>query len=399
MKKLNYSYGNFIAGNINDIYFYTQSKADGTFTAVDETHNKWGHSQNYLRINAITDGKENTVYDFAGGIRGKESYNFLIELECEELIEKIAFTCADWEQIYPTRLNMYVGNSIEEIFSLDTAPVKEFTQKAADGKYIAELDGIRSQLVRIEVLDNGCDYYGDMLMIAVKDIGIYGDLNAPQATFGKELVRSLKRARNRPVTVMQPYLYKDTDGWTNEHWQSAKQYEKCEVDLGEGFTCVDISSGRMINIGSEREPALISAQQDLPSLNSYEDLYFYLRLDGSGECGSGRLKLQFVTGDHSSALICITAEPDKWVKINLRDFVNTKTFLKGEYNRMLRRVAVSAADGKINTKITVGSMLGISKVDWSKYGVDIKKAVNYTKEEWDAIGINIKKIIGEDYEF
>lgn len=368
-------YGNLIANDAKALEFYLQNKETNEITQVTGYENKW-RNKSHLPIFAVN-GIPTTVCDFVGGEKNRDSYNFLIDLRFSEPINKAVFTAGSGKSFYPTKLNVYLADSKEEIFSKDIKPVTVFTAKNEDGVYSAEFEPTRVRFVRFEVEDTENDYFGGKLITVVKDIAVYGALNARQPSFGLDLFKKMKTTEVAPISVMRPYLYKSDSGWVNTEIKPVDDEILKEISrekIGDSYSKVIINNKNFINIGATDIPSEISTGDYLPDLRGYNKIYFFIKLSNSEGFCSGKIKLQVVTREHKFHFVPITLEPDEWTKIELFGIFDIAE--QGD----LRRIAVFVDDGNIETEITVGSLQAVKTIDPSVWNVDINGVLGMTLE-------------------
>ena len=180
-------YDNLIADNKKSVRFFVQNKETAEITQVTGYENKWGHLSNTRVPSSVVSENLKDLCDFIGGEKHRDSYNFLIDLSFSEPINKAVFTAGAGKSFYPTRLNVYLSDSEEEIFAKDARPTVVFTSRNDDGVYSAEFEPRRTRFVRFEVEDTENDYFGGKIITVVKQISVFGALNAAQETFGLDL--------------------------------------------------------------------------------------------------------------------------------------------------------------------------------------------------------------------
>lgn len=370
-------YDNLIADNKKSVRFFVQNKETAEITQVTGYENKWGHLSNTRVPSSVVSENLKDLCDFIGGEKHRDSYNFLIDLSFSEPINKAVFTAGAGKSFYPTRLNVYLSDSEEEIFAKDARPTVVFTSRNDDGVYSAEFEPRRTRFVRFEVEDTENDYFGGKIITVVKQISVFGALNAAQETFGLDLQKKMLTAKEKPVSVMSPYLCKIGGAWVNTEYKATDDEILKEISrdkIGDNYLRITLDSKKILDMGVTNVPSLISTAEDLPDLSIYNKVYFYVKLANSDSFGSGKIKIQVVSRDHKFYFVPFTLEPDKWTKIDISGFFDI------DAEDGLRRFAIYADDGSMNTEIIVGSLQAVKTVDPGAWGVDINSVADMTPE-------------------
>lgn len=378
-------YGNLIAGNKKAVGFYVQNKETGEITQVTGYENKWGVGTEQRLTSAIVGEATKAICDFIGGEKNRDSYNFLVDLSWPEPINKAVFTAGAGKSFYPTKLNVYLGFSREEIFSKDAKPVSIFNARSEDGVYSATFEATRARFVRFEVEDTENNYFGGKIITVVKQISVFGALNAKQETFGLELQKKMLTAEEKPISVMSPYLCKIDGAWVNTEYKAAGDEILKEISrdkIGDNYLKVTLDSSKILDMGVTDVPSMISVAENLPDLSIYNKVYFYVKLADSADFGSGKIKIQFVSRAHKFYFVPFTLEPNKWTKIDVGEFFNL------EAEDGLRRFAIYTDDQSTKTEITVGSLQAVKTVDPSVWCVDVNSVADMTPE---TLPENLKK--------
>lgn len=378
-------YGNLIADNKKSVRFFVQNKETAEITQVTGYENKWGLTSDTRVPSSVVGENLKDLCDFIGGEKHRDSYNFLIDLSFSEPINKAVFTAGASKSFYPTKLNVYLGCSEEEIFSKDAKPTVTFTSRNEDGVYSAEFEPTKARFVRFEVADTENDYFGGKIITVVSNIAVFGALNAAQETFGLDLQKKMLTAEEKPVSVMSPYLCKIGGAWVNTEYKATDDEISKEISrdkIGDNYLRIALDSKKILDMGVTNVPSLISTAEDLPDLSIYNKVYFYVKLANSDSFGSGKIKIQVVSRAHKFYFVPFTLEPNKWTKIDVNGFFDT------DAEDGLRRFAIYADDGSMNTEIIVGSLQAVKTVDPGAWGVDINSVADMTPE---TVPENLKK--------
>lgn len=359
-------YGNLMTEGIKSLEFYLKNLKTSQITQVTGYENKW-HNNSHLPIYAVN-GISTTFCDFIGGEKNKDSYNFLVDLEFSEPINKAVFIASGGKSFFPTKLNVYLADSKEEIFSKDKKPIVIFDKKNEYGTYIAEFEPTRARFVRFEVVDTENNYYNGKLITVVKEISVYGALDAKQPTFGLELYKKMKTSEQAAESLMKPYLYKNSNGsiiTVNRSVDDEILKEISHKKIGDSYSKVNLNSRSFINIGNTDVTTEISTSENLPELTDYSKIYFYIKAEDTESFGSGKFKLQIVNSVHKAYFVPIILEANKWTRIDLGGIFDITKY------GQLRRIAIFVDDGNINTSVTVGSLQGIKAVDSNVWKTNI----------------------------
>lgn len=156
-------------------------------------------------------------------------------------------------------------------------------------------------------------------------------------------------------TLLQPFLFKKSDGWTNEYYSSATKREFNNINLGSGYSNVTLKGGSIINIGLTDNPSLITEFRQGINPSDFEEIFFYIKSDKSGI-----FTFQNVSVCDQWFNSYFKLKADIWQKINLKGLmsdVKFEEFSKNNPSSHLKRIAISAPAG-IEAEITVGSVVG-----------------------------------------
>lgn len=375
----NVSYENLVEEHLSDMGYYTQNKETGEIKKVFSSDNKWGRNGEMLLLQNIFTENLKSVYDFCGGKRNKESYNFIIDLQNETLIDNIRFISA--KSYYPTVMNYYVGSDFEEIFAESNAPVKSYTEVQDKGIYDFKFEPRFARYVRIEVIDNTNTYYGDMLVIPVAFLGVFGYKGVYSDDFSKNIKNILKNTKTKPITLLQPYLYKDRDGWSVANFKKTADGDLKGIDLtelGEGYYKTEAKKGSIIMINSTYDPNVIYDVKKGANFAEFADVYFYIH---SSVQGSLAFQIVSVKGKYFESYLTTGAG---WQKYNLRSIMSDGRyagFSSDNPENDLHRLVVKPW-GSYEGEITVGSIVANRYVDWSALGLDLDATDGWSVDKW-----------------
>lgn len=365
-----YEYGNLIAENKSMIKYYTRNLQTGYIIKCCEDDKKWGNTQECLFINSIVDGRNDTVYDFLGGLRNKISYNFVIQFHGTGVFDTIKFVSGGTSRYYPTKLNIYVANKFEDLFN-SVEPIKSYIKKTTDGVYEFKGKPIRAGFIRIEIIDNDNDYYDDMIISVVKHIGVYGAINSKEENYGSQLLKEVNNYLSKPETVMQPYLYRDKKGYHTDVYKLSSSGIPDGIQkqqIGTAYATCILNGYAFINLGTTNDQTLISEEKVLANINEYSDLYFYIKASSKGEFSDGTIYVELVSGGHTFIDIPVKLQPDQWIKVDIFSYLTEnqiKNYKSDDFEKKLRRIAIKVMASDFNTEVIVGSLLGVKSIDWT----------------------------------
>ena len=169
-------YKSLLNSSVTKFSMFTQDKTTNkdNYKVVPYDANRIGSNQNRLKFENITDKNVDTVYDFMIGSKNKESFNMLLDLGGQSAVDKISLVNGSDEKYFPSKMNIYVSNDADEVLSVNATPTFSYTEATEDGVYEAEFLAKAAQYVRIEIVDNNCDYYDDYILTVISELGIYG---------------------------------------------------------------------------------------------------------------------------------------------------------------------------------------------------------------------------------
>lgn len=169
-------YKSLLNSSVTKFSIFTQDKTTNkdNYKVVPYDANRIGSNQNQLKFENITDKNVDTVYDFMIGSKNKESFNMLLDLGGQSAVDKISLVNGSDEKYFPSKMNIYVSNDADEVLSVNATPTFSYTEATEDGVYEAEFLAKAAQYVRIEIVDNNCDYYDDYILTVISELGIYG---------------------------------------------------------------------------------------------------------------------------------------------------------------------------------------------------------------------------------
>ncbi len=382
-KNQNTHYKNLIFDDLSNLSFYTQDKQSYEYKQVLASDNKWGRAPQLIHIRNILNDNLNEVYDFCGGKHNEESYNFLIDLKNDCLIDNVRFISP--KSYYPTVLNIYFGNDKEQVFDKTAVPVKEFKGFEEKGDYNYSFEPKFVRYIRIEVLDNINTYFAEMLVIPISFLGVFGYKNVYTEDFSKNIRNILANTKTKKyVTLLQPYLYRTDDGtWVNSFNKQTEQLNFNEIPsecLGESYIEVDFKTRKnSVNIGLTNDPSMIF---DIPTgvnFSKYIDISLYIN---SPIGGSLTFCMVPVNEDCLDTSLNISYG---WQKILLRTIMPEKNFLSfssDDLEQNFKRLQIVPAKKMLEGSIIVGSIVAKRYIDWKSKGLNLIGTDDWSFDRW-----------------
>ena len=167
-----------------------------SYTILDPTtYGKFGDTiYNFKDKNVVSDadffndGDLSTTYDLVGGSNDpakKLTYNIVFNLNERCSIDNIKFISGSNKEYFPTKVNYYVGSSLNSVLRNNATCVATFNSAPDDGVYNADFTPQNATFVRIEIAENTnqvMKWYGEQLVTVVADISISGSAFIPELT-------------------------------------------------------------------------------------------------------------------------------------------------------------------------------------------------------------------------
>lgn len=113
----------------------------------------WSSASEYQELNNAFDGDLGTIYTYYGGKNNDTSVNMFLNLRAVNCIDNISIYTSLLEDYRPSKMKIYVGNSLDEVFAANATPIKEWTEKIMnDGEgYVPEEDEEQGE----DIIDGG----------------------------------------------------------------------------------------------------------------------------------------------------------------------------------------------------------------------------------------------------
>ncbi|MBQ6714220.1 MAG: dockerin type I repeat-containing protein [Clostridia bacterium] len=107
--------------------------SSNNMTAVDEDMDKWipgwSSASEYQTLTNAFDGDLGTVYTYYGGVNNDTSVNMFFNMRSTNCVDNISVYTSILDDYRPSKMNIYVGDSQEELFAADATPIKSWTEK------------------------------------------------------------------------------------------------------------------------------------------------------------------------------------------------------------------------------------------------------------------------------
>lgn len=128
-----YEYKNLTLDHADWASYYIQDKSTGEYTSTTENMDKWLPSwsgmYDYQHSALAFDGDLGTVYTYYGGQNNAKSVNIYLSLQTVSYVDDISIYTSLLDDYRPTKMNVYVGNSRNELFASNATPVYQWTEK------------------------------------------------------------------------------------------------------------------------------------------------------------------------------------------------------------------------------------------------------------------------------
>ena len=421
----------------------------GTVTDAKTDDNRYGSNQNKLKIENITDGVDDTVYDFMIGYANDTSFNLIIDLKQAYTIDRISLKSGSDENYYPTNMKFYVGSTKESVTEDNPTPVKTYTAKTVDGIYEAEFSPVVGQYICIEIIDNACNDYMDLpfntivtkntkietingkdvavvdyevdtvdnpnngkryLLTVVDEISVYGVettplmLTDPYEQYTSEIRAAWGNVRHKPEVLLDTFWTCDNPDYseTNRDWS------KRSISYGESKTISVDGVKETVNTytftgyapylihfpeetndsGVLSYPTFRNANTNI-QVSDYDELYYYAKNDYTATVPV------YVVDTANHLLSNSINVGNNWKKYNID--INKLLAVK-DTTGMLGRMQTNTATG-----LSVSTVMGVKKMDYaSEFGQDVSD--NLSNNTWSlaqwivaAAGIDFSQYVGGEY--
>ncbi len=139
-----YEYKNLTLDHADWASYYIQDKSTGEYTGTTENMDKWLPSwssmYDYQHSALAFDGDLGTVYTYYGGQNNAKSVNISLSLQTVSCVDNISIYTSLLNDYRPTKMNIYVGNSRNELFASNATPVYQWTEKILAEDTVVEDD-------------------------------------------------------------------------------------------------------------------------------------------------------------------------------------------------------------------------------------------------------------------
>ncbi len=102
----------------------------------------WSSASEYQEVANAFDGDLGTIYTYYGGKNNDTSVNMFLNLQAVSSVDNISVYTSVLEDYRPSKMNIYVGNSRDEVFAANATPIKVWSEKILDDNqvYVPEDD-------------------------------------------------------------------------------------------------------------------------------------------------------------------------------------------------------------------------------------------------------------------
>ena len=89
----------------------------------------WSDWSDYQVVENAFDGDLGTIYTYYGGKNNDTSVNIFLNLQGVNCVDNVSVYTSLLEDYRPSKMNIFVGNSRDEVFSANATPIKQWTEK------------------------------------------------------------------------------------------------------------------------------------------------------------------------------------------------------------------------------------------------------------------------------
>ncbi len=129
-------YENLVLNRSDLATYFIQNIKTKAYSGVTEHMDKWLPSwsvwEDYQHAALAFDGDLGTVYTYYGGVNNSHSVSIFIRLKTLSCVDNVSVYTSLLEDYRPSKMNVYVGNSRDELFAADATPVMQWTEKILD---------------------------------------------------------------------------------------------------------------------------------------------------------------------------------------------------------------------------------------------------------------------------
>lgn len=157
--------------NIN-LNYYTYDYATKTFTELEWRNNYYASTVRTYKF--MCDENPFTVFDIYAGEQGKSSIDIIIDLKDNYLVNSVKLNAASDENHWPSKMNVYIGETSESVKSPTAKPCHIFTEKASDGIYTMSMPATYVRYVRFQITDATHPEMQTHLLAVISEIQVLG---------------------------------------------------------------------------------------------------------------------------------------------------------------------------------------------------------------------------------
>ena len=151
------AYENIVLNHTDYLELYlvdSQNNKSLVHEDMDKWLPAWSPSSEYQEVANAFDGDLGTVYTYYGGQNNKTSVNMFLNLQAVSCVDNISIYTSVLDDYRPSKMNIYVGNSRDEVFAANATPVKSWTEKIlSDDAKAPDLEDEKGE----DIVDGGED--------------------------------------------------------------------------------------------------------------------------------------------------------------------------------------------------------------------------------------------------
>ncbi len=154
------TYENIVLNRDDYLDLYLEDSANKR-TLVHENMDKWipagSSNTEYQVVENAFDGDLGTIYTYYGGVNNDTSVNMFLNLRTKNCVDNISVYTSVLEDYRPSKMNIYIGNSYDEVFAADATPIKAWTEKVLNNNetYVPEEDEGEGDSDGEDIIDGG----------------------------------------------------------------------------------------------------------------------------------------------------------------------------------------------------------------------------------------------------
>ena len=118
-----------------------------------------------------------TVFDIYAGEQGKSSIDIIIDLKDNYLVDSVKLNAASDENHWPSKMNVYIGETSESVKSATATPCHIFTERASDGIYTMSMPTQYVRYVRFQITEATHPEMQSHLLAVISELQVFGIRN------------------------------------------------------------------------------------------------------------------------------------------------------------------------------------------------------------------------------